>query len=426
MISGHGTATAPIRVCGVRGTQGERPIIDGNGATSRSSTDYGHPLHQTRSIVLLKPPNANWYREFPEFVIIDGLEIQGAYPTHSFTDTGGNTQPYDGFGACIWIERGHNITIRDNVIHDCTNGIFSKSTDDGDFSLTKDLFVEGNYLYDYGVVGDDHEHGTYLQSVGVTYQYNHYGPQRPGGGGSALKDRSVGTVVRYNRIEECARSLDLVEAEDFPQTATQDPRYRETFVYGNLITKSTDSGVPIHYGGDHYGSTPGAAWGEPIFRKGTLYFYGNTLVNTANAGVYMFQLSTTEEHAEIFNNIIVYASSASYKALRDGTDVGSAWTAGGTINLGVNWINSGWVLHDQYHVVNAPVTGMANMITGPTPPISLTTLQPLPSSAVIDKAQALLPKTQPYPVLFEYSADLQGSVRTQTGIAFDLGALEAR
>ncbi len=426
MISGHGTANAPIRVCGVRGQQGERPIIDGSGATSRSSLDYGNPIHQSRSIILLKPAQANWWLEFPEFVIIDGLEIQGAYPTHSFTDTGGATHPYDVFGACIWVERGHNVTIRDNVIHDCTNGIFTKSTDDGDFAVTKDIVLEGNYLYDYGVLGEDHEHGSYVQSVGVTYQFNHYGPQRAGGRGSALKDRSVGTVVRYNRIEECARSLDLVEAEDFPQTALQDPRYRETFVYGNLITKSADTGIPIHYGGDHYGATPNDGWGEPIFRKGTLYFFSNTLVNTASGGAYMFQFPTTEEHAEIFNNVIVYAPNAPNKAFRAGTEVGSSWTAGGTINLGVNWISQGWVLHDQYHPVNAPVTGMSNMITGPSPPIDMVTLAPLSASAVIDAAQALLARTQVYPVQFEYTTDLLGSPRVQTGSAFDLGGLEAK
>ena len=424
MISAHGTASAPVRICGVPGPSGERPIIDGDGATSRTALDYGHPLHQSRSVIVVKPPASAPWTDFPTFVMIEGLEIRGAYPSHSFTDTAGAVHPYESFGACIWVERGHDITLRNNVIHDCTNGIFTKSTDDGDFAVSKNVLLEGNYLYDYGVVGDDHEHGSYVQSVGVTYQFNHYGPQRAGGGGSALKDRSVGTVVRYNRIEECARSLDLVEAEDFPETATKDPRYRETFVYGNLITKSADNGTPIHYGGDHYGATPTDRWGEPIFRKGTLYFYGNTVVSAASAyAVYLFQLSTTEEHAKIFDNVFVYTGKTTYVALRAGTDVGPSWKAGGTIDLGVNWINAGWLPNDPDHPVAGPVTGGSKMLTGATPPIDLTTLRPLSSSAVIGVAEPLVDGAKGNPVSFEFSADLRGAVRAKQR---DLGGLESK
>jgi hypothetical protein len=424
MISAHGTASAPVRICGVPGPGGARPIIDGDGATSRRTLDYGHPLHQSRSVILIKPPASAAWTDFPEFVVIEGLEIRGASPTHSFTDTAGAVHPYQAFGACVWIERGHGVVLRNNVIHDCSNGVFSKSTDDGDFAVTKDILLEGNYLYDYGVVGDDHEHGTYMQSVGVTYQFNHYGPQRVGGGGSALKDRSVGTVVRYNRIEECARSLDLVEAEDFPETATKDPRYRETFVYGNLITKSANNGIPIHYGGDHYGATPSDRWGEPIFRKGTLYFYANTVVMSASAySLYLFQIATTEEHARIFDNVFVFTGTVRYPALRAGTELGAAWKAGGTIELGVNWMNAGWLPHDPDHVVDAPVTGATNVLTGSKPPIDLATLSPLPSSAVIGVAGPLLGAAAGRPVLFEYEADLAGRPRTTQR---DLGAHESK
>jgi hypothetical protein len=423
MISGKGTEKSPIRVCGVRGPNQERPIVDGNGATVRTTLDYGNILHQTRNIVLIKGKASDDFTYFPEYIEIDGLEITGQYPTYSFTDTTGTVHPYESFGACLWIERGHHVTIRDNVIHDCTNGVFSKSTDDGDFAVTQDIVLEGNSIYENGVIGDDHEHDTYIQSVGVLYQFNHYGPQRAGANGSALKDRSVGSVVRFNRIEECARSLDFVEAEDYPMTALADPRYRTTYAYGNLITKSTFTGIPIHYGGDHTGANPGDPWGEPIFRKGTLYFYNNTLaIGGDDWAVYFLQLSTTDEHAEVFNNVLHFTGHPHSMGLRAGQDVGASYMSGGDIHLGVNWMDMGWVNNDPDHPVPGPVTGAENVITGSAAPIDLTTLAPLPGSAIIDKGQAA---PDGYPVDHEYASDLHGSPRPVNGAAIDLGGLEA-
>ena len=62
LIAGQGTADAPIRVCGVRGPNGERPVIDGSGATTRAALGplysntlvYSH-VHQDRSVIVLKP-----------------------------------------------------------------------------------------------------------------------------------------------------------------------------------------------------------------------------------------------------------------------------------------------------------------------------------------------------------------------------------
>ena len=52
------------------------------------------------------------------------------------------------------------------------------------------------------------------------------GRSAPAADGNNLKDRSIGTVVRYNWIESGNRQLDLVDAEDDPSVIT-DPRYRD-------------------------------------------------------------------------------------------------------------------------------------------------------------------------------------------------------
>ena len=51
-----------------------------------------------------------------------------------------------------------------------------------------------------------------MPQVSISSERPCYGPLRSGALGNAVKDRSAGLVVRYNRIEGGARSVDMVEA----------------------------------------------------------------------------------------------------------------------------------------------------------------------------------------------------------------------
>lgn len=437
LVAAQGTADAPVRICGVRGAQGQRPIVDGAGATTRTAlaSAYGNTqsvsdIHQERTLIVIKPLATQAWEAYPRHIQIDGLAIRGAQPEHSFVNASGATKTYAAFGACLWIDRGQNITIADNEISDCSNGVYSKSTDDGDFAVTKNIRLAGNYIHGHGIVGDDHEHGTYMASVGVVYEYNRYGPSRPGALGNAIKDRSAGVVIRYNRIEEGAHAIDLVEAEDFPVTATALASYRSSFVYGNQIVKSGDTGSFIHYGGDHYGSTPtnnitGSTWGEPIFRKGTLYFFNNT-IHVRGSSARLFQIATTEETAEVWNNIFYFDASvdAGYRNLRATSEIGASWTAGGIVNLGRNWINDDWSDSDPYHSVPGELNGSARLLTGNTAPIDLTTLVPLAQSAVVDAGENGPAAVSAYPVSAQLNSSYAPTSRSVKGSAIDLGALE--
>lgn len=427
LLAAAGTATAPLRVCGVKGSNGERPIIDGQNAVARPGLSYTsaslNNIQQTRAIVMIDRLGTQGWTAFPSYVQIDGLEIRGATPSNTFTNSLGTVQAYDSFGACIWVQRGQHVTIADNVIHDCTNGVLSQSTSDGDFALTKDIRLAGNWIYGNGVVADEHEHNTYIQSVGVVYEFNHYGPLRSGALGNAIKDRSVGTVVRYNRLEQGAHAIDLVEAEAYNTIAVADPAYRTTYVYGNQIVKAGDTGTVIHYGGDHYGATPTDNWGEPYFRKGTLYFYANTVVVTGNSGT-LFQLSTTDEHAEVWNNVFTFAPTVAYPSWRATSSVGTTWTAGGVLNFGVNWINANSADSDPYHSVPGTVSGQSQLIKGSSPPIDTSTLVPLAGSAVIDAAQANLSAVGGFPVEYQLDVNAVAQSRHTNGAAPDLGAVE--
>jgi len=439
LITGEGKPDAPIRICGIRGPNNERPVIDGDGATTRSvlETLYASqaysPLFQKRAVVLVKADIAhgNAWTNYPKHIQIDGLQIRGATPNHTFTMASGAKSQYESFGACIWIDRGKYILIADNEINDCTNGIFAKSTSDGDFSVTANIKIAGNYVHDNGVVGDEHQHNSYVESKSVIYEFNHYGPLHHGALGNAIKDRSIGTIVRYNRLEEGAHSIDLVEAEDFAQTATNDPEYRAAFVYGNQIIKNGDTGSFIHYGGDHYGSNKatmnsGATWGEPEFRKGTLYFYNNTVIAHGKSPR-IFQLSTTEESADVWNNIILLDSDGFFDKLNLRTTtqgLGPYWVAGGTMRLGVNWISPGWSDSDRFHPIPGPITGSSNVISTKVLPISLQTLIPLPGSAVIGAGKGGPDAVKQYPVTAQLDRQLRPTDRpADIKNAIDLGAV---
>lgn len=423
-LAARGHPNAPVRVCGVKGPNGERPVIEGRDALTRRGLNYGHPLHESRSIILINRFKNQEWKTFPSHLQIDGLTIRGAHPSNQFTDAAGERRRYSEFGACIWVERGHFVSIADNEITDCAHAIFSKSTDDGDFALTKEIRIVGNNMHNNGLAGSDRVHTTYIQSVGVVYEFNRYGPLRSGAKGNSIKDRSVGTVIRYNRIEDGARALDLVEAEDFPQTAKANPAYRATYVYGNQIIKDGRKGSAIHYGGDHNGSSPGAHWGEPNNRKGILYFYHNTVYLTGDGYGVLFQLSTTEESAEVWNNVFAFAPTIPLPRMRAATEVGTAWKTGGTLSLGRNWINRNWRDTIAREPLSAPLRGIENLVTGNTSPVDPSTLIPNKGVPVLDASPNQPTEAAQHPVLYQLDARLRPTLRRNGAFGKTLGAIE--
>ncbi len=427
LVAAQGTAASPVRICGVRGPNNERPIVDGSAAVTRAALASGYggsastsDIHQARSIVVIKSLATQDWTARPSHVQIDGLAIRRAHPNYTFTDAAGATKPYSKFGACVWVERGHDITIADNEISDCQMAIFSKSTDDGDFALTKNLRVAANHFFNNGVVNDWFEHTTYLQSVGLVLEFNRYGPMRAGATGNQHKDRSVGSVIRYNFIEGGAHSLDLVEAEDFPGAALANPAYRATFVYGNLLRNGAGARAIVHYGGDHFGSAPGANWGEPLFRKGTLYFFNNTVHGTGASGR-IFRISTTDETVQAWNNVF-YFEGTGYLREAENDGVGASWVKDGNLVLGVNWIRSGWSAARTSLTAN--VSGTASLIVGAAAPMDLNSFVPLAGNAIVDAGTGGPGALSGYPVGFQLDANRLPALRNINGAAVDLGAIE--
>ncbi|MBI5545928.1 MAG: polysaccharide-degrading enzyme, partial [Deltaproteobacteria bacterium] len=223
-----------------------------------------------------------------------------------------------------------------------------------------------------------------------------------------LKDRSVGTVIRYNWIEGGNRNLDLVDAEDDP-TLTSDPRYRSTFVYGNVFIKlEGGNNQVIHYGGDS-GDTD-------IYRKGTLHLFNNTLVSTRSGNTTLLRLSTNEERADVRNNVLYVAAGGASLAMVDET---------GVVDLRNNWSKPGWV--DCHGALQGTINDLGGAVTGASPGFVDEVAQDYrlaSGAACIDRGAALHAAVLPAHALgWQYVPHQSGELRPMSG-SLDLGAFE--
>ena len=163
---------------------------------------------------------------------------------------------------------------------------------------------------------------------------------------------------------------------------------------------------------------PGRCGGEPIYRKGVLQFFHNTVIVTGR-GAAVFQLSTTEERAEVWNNAIVFASTVSQKALRMSQSVASPWVSGGIVTLGQNWLSSGWRDSDEWHTVAGQLVVASPPLVGLRSPLVAGGWVPQPGSALVDAATPTA-----VPVLWQLDAAGRTQARVVRGSGPDLGAVE--
>ena len=243
---------------------------------------------------------------------------------------------------------------------------------------------------------------------GVIYEGNRFGPLRAGADGNNLKDRSAGLVVRYNWIEGGNRQLDLVDAED-SQVLVNHPDYDTTHVYGNILIEPDGDGNSqiLHYGGD--------SRTESDYRKGTLSFYNNTIISLRSGNTTLMRLSTNDETAHVFNNVI-FATATNTLALIDGT---------GTINMENNWIKSGW--KTCHCSPSGTINDLGNNLTGEDPLFENFNAQiysPQTASPLINNGTAVSPALLPDFDLDRMYAKHQELVERTPYGAMDIGAFE--
>lgn len=433
LIVGQGTSNAPITVCGVPDAQGNRPVIDGNGATTRPGMVSDFAATANRGVITFAAPEDTPYGTKPRYVVIDGLEVTGAYGGNTFTDHAGVTTTYPVNAAGIFVERGQWITVRDTVIRGNANGLFVASASDNTTDMTSHsahILVEGNHFTGNGTTGSDQQHSSYIAAEDVVYQFNRYDELRAGAGGADLKDRSAGTVARFNWFNGGGRALDLVDSEDSPLIASL-PSYRQTWAYGNVIDVKGDDRISraVHYGGD----TGDAS----LYRKGTLYFFNNTVVVQQNredatpAGpnysMQLFTVETTQETIEVWNNAVLAGPSTPGQAPVDFF----LYRNSGTYHLGGNVFSDNINVAGNPAEANGVITG-ANEVTKVQAgsfgfgSVASGDYRPSAGSPLVDSGVAA-PVGIParHALAFQYHQHAQADGRPVNGAGVDIGALES-
>src|SRR5687768_8303010 len=100
VICRQGTAAAPIRIAGVLGTGGLRPVIDGANAVTAPGVNF---WNENRGLIKLggsnKPADT-----MPKHIIIENLDVRNAHASYTFRADDGSTQRYLTNAAAIYVE----------------------------------------------------------------------------------------------------------------------------------------------------------------------------------------------------------------------------------------------------------------------------------------------------------------------------------
>ncbi|ATB50321.1 right-handed parallel beta-helix repeat-containing protein [Corallococcus macrosporus] len=383
VLGRRGTAAAPITVRGVKDAQGNLPVIVGENATTRSQLNF---WSEERGI--LKIGGSNQPADtMPAHLVVENLHLRRA--RGAFTGRNGASTYLDN-AAAIFIEKGEHITIRGCVLEDSGNGLFIASQ-------ASNVTVENNHLLGNGNSGSTQEHNAYTEALGITYQFNRFGPPCTGCLGSNLKDRSAGSLIRYNWIEGGNRQLDLVDSGS--ATLRSAPSYGRTFVYGNVLVEPEGAGnrQVVHFGGDS---------GTTNNYRGTLYFFHNTVVSRRTDRTTLLRLSHQDQTAHVTNNVVlVAAANGNTLSLTD---------AAGTLRHGGNWYKPGYV--STFGNLTGAVVDTGGNLTGADPgfvDLAGQDFHLATGSALRGQAVALPAEASGEPVAWQYVPHTQGEPRAQ-------------
>ena len=449
-ISAAGTAAQPILIRGIPDASGALPVIDGNGAVMDPHVDFRNSIFESLGVILVTPRKAGYVygQTFPSWITIESLAIRNALYTSDgtihFTDQHGVTRLYDGFACGIYVEFARHLTIRGCEISNNGNGIFANSKN-GATQATSDLLIEKNYIHDNGqpvIAGISNgyaHHNIYVEAVGAVYQYNRFGPLRPNCYGCMIKDRSSGTVIRFNEVVSTDASdiFAILDPQGGAGYIETQPDYQDAFVYGNTITlqnTSTHYGINVVWFGAYNGTTS-----YPTLHRGTLHFYHNTVVNH-QSGVAAFSLTDPTysgtnaifEKVDARNNLFFTDTAINaniYQAFHL-----IITPASPIVDLGMNWVSPGTLMYWTGHPSGAIVNGWTNLIVGDYAgkndpgfaAMAALNYHLTSSSDSIDAAGPLAPAViaKGYLPDHEYLAPQSVAPRVVLGANADLGAFE--
>lgn len=321
-LAAQGEANAKVIINGVTDAEGNRPILSGAGATNSpgsmpgDSTDIWAAGNEGFGLITIKRRPYTTSASNPRWIVVQNLQIQDAAGDATYTDSLGVQNTY-GFSAGIWVQPSADVTIKNCVLTNNSQGIFTMSKPGGIGESCERIQILNNRIYANGVLDSDREHGCYIQGYDAIIEGNYIGTNRVGAGGAAYKSRLGKEIIRYNWIEASGRLLDMVHPE-FTDAFVQYPDFGTSYVYGNVLINDQRLGVfswrPIHFGSDgaeHGGEWDGSGSASVNHRK-KLYFFSNTYYHYSNydqADQFVFQLSWPQTVCEAWSNAFVFRGS---------------------------------------------------------------------------------------------------------------------
>ncbi|HTI70465.1 MAG TPA: Calx-beta domain-containing protein [Candidatus Limnocylindria bacterium] len=340
LLSTRGEAANPIKVCGVPGPNGERPVIHGANATSSSSLGYESWSYTPQLGIVAVARGANTPAgSKPGYIEISGLEISGSTDAN-YVDIAGATQSYWSSGGAIYLRGAEHVKISNCVFHHCPNGLVAEnySTEP---EVNRDLLIQGCYFHDNAKASSWSGDNLQMEAVGVTVQYCRFEANLNRDKTPNIRDRSAGAVYRYNWIEGGSYLMEMIEPSGAINIVTSDPSYAATHIYGNFLVNRNQDGSSLVRFGSSYGTTQ--------YVRPLLHYYQNTvLIDSSSTSRAVFSLTGAGVTVEARNNI-VQASASQFQVL----------SSAGLVNLGKNWMKTGW-----FGGWNGTVNGSANVISG--------------------------------------------------------------
>jgi hypothetical protein len=443
LISTRGTSAKWIRIAGVPGPSGELPVVSGKNATTSSNMHYHWPAATGSSAiqnlgVVQIAAGAGEKAPLPGYIEIANLQIQDGFRSNQFTAENGSRASFDGFAACIYARSVQHLIVRDNVLTNCGLGFYNWTGSGNAWwdGVQVDTVVRGNYFYGNGNPGSYREHQSYTESDGVTYEYNHFGPMRVGAMGSQLKDRSAGTVIRYNYVERSPSGwmMDLVEPENGYAALASKATYKQTFVFGNVLISTAASAVApnlVHWNEDHQ-----AGLGRAVHPDSRLFFYHNTVVVVADrSDFHEFHIFNTTWGGydcarrvpagviDIRNNVF-----AAMPRTPGGRPPATKFAYCNQTNLafGSNWVSPDWLTG-----TSGTVTGTSSLKSANSPGfVSTTDLRLTKGASAAGIGSALAPEVsnnslrQSLVPSLQYVPHQRATTRATSGAGSDAGAFE--
>ena len=256
------TASNPIIINGVSDSSGHKPVLNfANALTAPGSKNLyaASGIEVQGGIIIVRNGSSDPYDTpdaygtmsgTPSYVLIQGLQIQGAVGGKPFTNHAGATANYIVGAGGIWVQQGQHVVLRNNDITGNDEGIFVMAKDGMLTEAGGYISSINNRVWLNGVSGSPTYHNFYMQSVAPVTTGNYIGVTI-GGGGSSYKTRSAQDVFTHNYVVCGAQCLDFVEPQDQTNGIAVQPFYGTDYLTGNTIISSGQ--VCIHFGGDNEG-----------------------------------------------------------------------------------------------------------------------------------------------------------------------------